>query len=101
MGVATAICVWAAFAASWAFLGLYGLLAPWWKSPMGRHLFSFGAMVAGLLTLVLATGLLGHGYTGHTYVRLAAYAVLAVVLWRHVAMAARSQLKRHRDRTEK
>lgn len=98
MNILLAVAIWASFVASWLFVIGYTILAPWWRSRMGRHLFSFGAMVAGLLSLVTVTGILGHGYPGQPYVRLAAYGALAIMLWRHVYMLVTSQLKAPRDK---
>lgn len=97
MNVAVNALVWASFLASWAFVIGYTILAPWWRTRMGRHMFTFGAMVAGLLTLIIVTALLGRNYPGRDYVRLACYAALAVMLWRHVWMLVSSQLKAPRD----
>ena len=93
MSVLVAVMVGLCFTAAWAFVIGYTILAPWWRTRMGRHLFSFGAMVAGLLTLILVTTLLGHDFPGRPWVRLCAYGVLAVMLWRHVWMLVTSQTK--------
>lgn len=97
MNIVLAAAIWASFIASWLFVIGYTILAPWWRTRMGRHLFSFGAMTAGLLTLIIVTALLGRDYPGRAFVRLACYLVLAVVLWRHVYMLVTAQLRAARD----
>lgn len=97
MNIAVQALVWASFLASWTFVIGYTILAPWWRSRMGRHLFSFGAMIAGLLTLIIVTGLLGHDYPGREYVRLTCYLVLAVMLWRHVYLLVTTQIRAARE----
>jgi len=98
LNLAIQVLIWASWAASTAFLAGYTILARWWRTPMGRHLFGFGAMIFGLLSLIIVTALLGRDYPGRELVRLASYGALAIMLWRHVWMLVTSQIKAPHDR---
>jgi len=96
--VSTAIHVllWAAAIASWIFPVLYTVLAPWWRSPTGRHLFSFAMMIAVIFAVIMLPKVFGD-YTGRNMVRLSSYTAMTVILWRHVWLLIATQLKYHRD----
>ncbi|HEY3683479.1 MAG TPA: hypothetical protein VGL93_10590 [Streptosporangiaceae bacterium] len=104
MNVLISALIWASTVGAWVFVLGYGVLAPWWRSDVGRHLWTWGLMVALLLTMIVVTQLLGRDYAGREGVRVAAYSLLTVMIWRHVALLARLQLRRRtrgrHDQTE-
>lgn len=59
-------------------------------------MWSFGAMIALLLTLIVVTSLFGRDYPGRDYVRLGSYDLLTIMLWRQVALLVRTQIRRRR-----
>lgn len=103
MDLLLAALVWASVGGAWTFVIGYSLLARWWRTEVGRHMWTWGAMVALLLTLIIVTHLLGRDYPGHDAVRIGCYGLLAVMIWRQVVLLVRLQIRRRRtriDRTE-
>lgn len=74
------------------FCLLYSFLARWWRTVIGRLIFSFMAVVAGILGLAGARLYFGP-YPGITYIRPIAYVALAVILWSLVIAFVITQLK--------
>ena len=84
------------FAALFFVVG-YGFAAPWWRSDTGRHFFSFGCLILGIMSLVNATTFLGADWTGRPIVRLVIYTLVAIVLiWRNRIFVS-AQLRRSLD----
>ena len=80
------------FLASFIFVVVYWIIAPWWRSEVGRHLMSFEASMA-LITAYLVAVNFGwlDPRTGQYYVRLVIYGVLfLLVLWR-ISILIRAQ----------
>lgn len=82
------------------FILIYMLLAKWWKTPMGRHLFSFMLVIA----LVLNHGLVAISWDAYrasiwfNIVRAGLYwAVAAVIIWRVVILVHVQLQKRRGD----
>lgn len=75
---------------SWAFCVLYTVVAPWWETLGGRHVFSFSAVVGAVLT-VWSVGLVtGAGQsTWFQILRLAAFCGVPVVIWWQVWLLVR------------
>lgn len=97
MSILLAILIWAATVGAWTFVIGYSVLARWWRTEAGRHMWSFSLMIALLLTLIVGTGLLGHDYPGRVWVRIGAYGLLAVMIWHRVALLVRLQVRRRRE----
>ena len=51
MQLAGNIVVTIAAVLGWIFVVQYHLSAPWWRSEMGRHMMTYSAVVAAVLTL--------------------------------------------------
>lgn len=89
------------FCTSIAFIVLYSVLAPWWRSPLGRNLIAFDAV----LSLTLLPSVIHHALgatsaedTAFAWFTVSAFAAVPVVIgWRAVIMI-RMQLDRKPDR---
>ncbi|PZG20590.1 putative phage holin [Nonomuraea aridisoli] len=84
---------------------IYSLTAGWWRSPMGRHLFSFMAVLAAGLSLWSVQLLTSGRFAGPTdthllwlYVRALAFLAFAWVLSWRLVIIARAQLAERRVR---
>jgi hypothetical protein len=86
---------------AWAFIVLYHLSAPWWRTEAGKHVMAFMAALAAVLTLSslrLATGAPAQTepVTWFTWLRVLVFAsVPAVIGWR-VAILWRAQYRGRR-----
>lgn len=91
-GVAAAVAV----AGSVCFLVRY-LRIPWWRSrdaavrETGWHVVTFTAAVGGLAALRVVTIVLGDGWPGQEWMRLAMISVAAAAAWWRLAMVRRLQ----------
>ena len=81
---------WSAFA---SFILLFHVLADWRSSEMGRHIMSFMAVFAVILTYILVVFLVADGHPGGArgWIRLATYGSVAVVGWWRVRILIRTQ----------
>jgi EamA domain-containing membrane protein RarD len=52
MVLAGDIAMWLTVLCSWGFVITYMVTAPWWKSEMGLHLWSFSAVIGVLFTWI-------------------------------------------------
>lgn len=76
----------------------YGLRARWWASEMGRHLWSYSAVVALLLGLLTVRRLAGD-YRGHEVVSTVGLGLLDwVVAWRLLLLVRELSRGRHSRR---
>ena len=98
MTMVLAALVWAAAVGAWVFVAGYSALAKWWRSEVGRHMWSFGAMVALLLTLIIVTRVLGRDYPGRDAVRIGCYGLLTFMVWHQVVLLFRIQVRAARAR---
>lgn len=64
------------------FVVVYSVLARWWRTAFGQHLFSFMLVIALVFIYIVITKMFGR-FDGWEYVRLALIGSLATVLtWR-------------------
>ena len=74
-----------------AFLVLYSLLARWWRSWIGRLVFSFMAVLA--LTFIFIASVIVFGrYPAVDVIRPLIYLALMCVIWWFVAMLVKAQI---------
>ncbi len=80
------------------FVVMYAVVAPWWKTPFGRHMFFF--MLAVALVLDNATAvLLWPDYPGKLFVRAILYPGLGLVLlWRVIILVDVQMIQPWRER---
>ncbi len=64
-----------------AFVFYYGLTAPWWRTVVGRALFTKALGLALLIDISLLYQWLGDDYSLRDVVRLTVYALIAVGAW--------------------
>lgn len=64
-----------------AFPVVYGLMAPWWRSAIGRSIFIYSLGMALLITSSIARLWFGDGDPLFIYFRLAIYTILPFGLW--------------------
>ncbi|MES2211366.1 MAG: hypothetical protein V4515_14480 [Chloroflexota bacterium] len=80
---------WAAHAAAvgWlAFVLAYGLLAPWWRSAIGRNVFTLGVVLACTFALVSVQLAFGVTWPAREWVRLTIFALVAATGWWRFAL---------------
>lgn len=63
------------------FAVLYGSLAPWWRSPIGRNMLVHALVLAVTFALVSVQLLWGVQWPAREWVRLAIFGGVAVVAW--------------------
>lgn len=84
---------------AWAFVVLYHLWAPWWRSEVGRHVMTYSTVVAAVLTLSLVR-LIGGASLETTWfqiLRLIVFAgVPAAIGWRIAILWRVQRRSRHR-----
>lgn len=82
-----------------AFVVLFGILAPWRRSAMGRAVMTFMSVIMALLLYINIAPLLGElGRTTRLWVRLCSFAALGVPIWWHVWLLVTAQLDNLRRR---
>jgi hypothetical protein len=74
---------------SLVFVVLYVAEANWQHTTLGRHMLFFMVALSGVLA-IRACRFLWPGTTAFVYIGLAAYAMLAVVIWQRVYLLVRS-----------
>lgn len=81
-GLSTAIIVVALTAVlpSFAFTIIYGIFSPWYKSWLGRAVFSFFLSLS-VLFIYIVSRLLFSDYTGYQYFGLTAYGFFSASFW--------------------
>lgn len=88
---------WAAHAATlgWlVFTLVYGCLAPWWRSPIGRNVLVHGAVLAVTFGLVSAQLAFGVAWQARGWVRLIIFGSVAAVGWWRLAILLRDHMIR-------
>lgn len=80
---------------SLSFMAVYTIAAPWWRNPVSRYLWMFGAVVAGIFILSLTRFFLG-SLPGLPQIRAVSYVSLAIVIWSAVIGLVRIQILRKR-----
>jgi len=60
---------------------IYTFTAPWWRSAVGRALFTKGLALTLLLDIAVLYQLFGNDYPGRDAVRLTVYTLIVVGLW--------------------
>lgn len=75
---------------------VYGLLAPWWRSEEGRHLFSFQVVVAAVLSLSVVRVLFDPdgSVAWFAWLRLVVFALVPIVLAWRLWLIIRAQVLR-------
>lgn len=97
MIAATFVLFWVAVIAAVAFPILYTVLAPWWRSQTGRHVFSLAAVIAVVLLIQVLRLVLGRHFPGRPVVDLLQYIGIAAVLLGQLRLLITSQIRRRRD----
>lgn len=79
--------------AGWAlFAVLYGVFAPWWRSPIGRNLLVHAVVLAVTFALVSVSLLWGVTWPARDWVRLAIFMAVALVGWWRLAILLTDQV---------
>lgn len=81
-----------------AFAIIYGLGSPWWRSPVGRALFTKALGLALLIDISLIYHWLGDNYALRDVVRLTVYSVIVVGAWLQFGALIHEKRIGHRDR---
>lgn len=76
-----------------AFVALYGLLAPWWRSPVGRHMMAFMVVLAGILLYGSIVPLLGLSPVQRLWSRVVAFTLFSAVVWWRVWLVVALQVE--------
>lgn len=64
-----------------AFILLYGLGSPWWRTLIGRALFTKALGLAALVDLALAYWIFGDDYAARDVVRVCVFGLILVGAW--------------------
>lgn len=85
---------------SWVFIVQYHLMAPWWRSEIGRQMMTYSAVVAVLLTLstVRIAGGAGVDTPWFAVVRLVVFAGVPIAIGWRIAILWRAQRRGRRRR---
>lgn len=92
--------IFAVATAQSAFIVIYGIWSPWWRTWLGRAVFTKGLGLALLADLALAHNLLGEEYPGRDVIRLTIFTLLAVGAWLQLAVLISEKRKPRRDRPD-
>lgn len=91
--------------ASWSvFAVIYGLLAPWWRSPVGRNYLALAVLLASILGLIVWSTFVAPSpaprpsESGRTIARVVIYGATALLGLRHLGEFVRGQLEGRRAR---
>jgi hypothetical protein len=78
---------------AWVFVVMYHVLAPWWRSEVGRHIMTYSALVAAVLTLSVVRMIGGAGLNTPWFgvVRLVVFAGVPVAISWRIAILWRAQ----------
>lgn len=79
-----------------AFILLYGLGSPWWRSLIGRALFTKALGLAAIVDLSLAYHWFGDNYFLRDPVRIGVFVVIAVGAWLQLTAFVKQRLERRR-----
>lgn len=88
----------AAAPAQTAFVILYGVGSPWWRSVVGRALFTKALALALLIDISVAYHFLGDNYALREVVRLSVFALIAIGTWLQLGALIYERRRRGRDR---
>ncbi len=94
------------WAAHFAFVGAllftigYGVAAPWWRSSIGVNMLLFSLSHTLIFGLVSASLLFGVQWGARSGVRLAIFAVIAVLFWQRLMVLLTWQILERRDDRE-
>jgi hypothetical protein len=82
------------------FVVVYGSLAPWWRSAIGRNMMAMGVAHLILFSLINASLVFGVTWVGRPIVRAFAYGVLAAIFAWRTAIFVREQVTARRLKRE-
>lgn len=86
------------YAVHFAFVGwllfavLYGALAPWWRSSIGRNMLVLAAVLAVTLGLVSLQLMFGIEWPARDWVRLAIFGAVALTGWHRLLVLLTDQI---------
>ena len=80
-----------------SFVVLYGALAPWWRTVIGRHMMTFMAVLAGILLYGTVVPLLGLSLEQRLWSRVIAYILFGGVVWWRVGLMVVLQVENLRN----
>lgn len=78
------------------FLLGYGLLAPWWRSPIGRNLLLMVTALLAIFGLTSITLLFGTQWPARSFLRVGVAAFTCLAIWGLNLTLIRSQITRRR-----
>ncbi len=76
-----------------SFVVLYGALAPWWKTAIGRHMMAFMGVLAGILLYGTIVPLLGLSPVERLWSRVVAFILFGGVVWWRVGLLLAVQIE--------
>lgn len=88
--------IYVSWLASLLFLVAYGVTARWYRTTVGRQLFSFGMLVCLISTLAVAGQIFGQDYAARPVFRLITWTVTALVTVGFCVALYRAQLRKER-----
>jgi hypothetical protein len=91
-GVFRVVALYAIASSSGVFVAVYGLIAPWWRSPEGRTQMGWGAVIFALFIYYLTTLWFGY-YGGRELVSFIAYSAVFLMFCRQTTLVILGQLR--------
>lgn len=80
-----------------AFALIYGLASPWWRSLVGKALFTKAVALALLIDISLLYQWLGDNYALRDVVRLSVFGLIAFGSWLQLVALLKEKVKGRRD----
>lgn len=81
-----------------AYWALYAFTAPWWRSVVGRAMFTKATGLMLLCDVSAAYQFLGDDYPGRDFVRLTVFTIVVVGLWFQLGSLVNVRRKAARER---
>ena len=88
------------FAGATFFILLYGALAPWYRTPIGRNIMALMAVIALATGLATVTITMGLEWPYRLALRALIWFLIATVVWWRVALLVREQILARKQRIQ-
>jgi xanthosine utilization system XapX-like protein len=95
------VLVWISGIEALAFVVLYWITSPWWRTPAGRSIMGLLGVLAGILLLSMLRQVVGGDTLWFAWLRVAVFACLPIEIARRTLLLIRLQLRSRRARGER
>lgn len=80
------------------FCALYALLAPWWRSEIGRNLMALMAVIGLFLGLATMHLIWPHIFDNQMWIRPVMWSSICAIVWWRVVLLVKTQVVKRRDK---